>query len=185
MLAAERFLPARPDNRPQCTKFILFRSSRNCHKWIAGVQLVGDLMFVSDEEAAAMYARWCRNWYGVNAKSVVKSKIRTLMAKGDRKGLGPGNKSQTLSNTKPPRFVRPSISKKAPRVREARSQRLQPDGRSRSQRFSAPGDGLALSLGAFGFSRSLSSGALARPPRYDRSTVSISSRGRSLGRCLF
>ena len=44
-------------------------------------------MFVSDEEAAAMYARWCRNWYGVNAKSVVKSKIRTLMAKGDRKGV--------------------------------------------------------------------------------------------------
>jgi len=44
-------------------------------------------MFVSDEEAAAMYARWCRNWYGVNAKSVVKSKIRALMAKGDRKGV--------------------------------------------------------------------------------------------------
>ena len=49
--------------------------------------LDGDLMFVSDEEAAAMYARWCQNWYGANAKSVVKSKIRTLMAKGDRKGV--------------------------------------------------------------------------------------------------
>ena len=72
---------------PSRKKFLLFRSSRNCHKWIAGVQLVGDLMFVSDEEAAAMYARWCRNWYGVNAKSVVKSKIRTLMAKRDRKGV--------------------------------------------------------------------------------------------------
>jgi len=48
---------------------------------------VGDLMFVSDEEAAAMYARWCRSWYGVRAKSVVKSKIRALMAKGDRKGV--------------------------------------------------------------------------------------------------
>ena len=44
-------------------------------------------MFVTEEEAAAMYARWCRNWYGVAAKSVVKSKIRTLVAKGDRKGV--------------------------------------------------------------------------------------------------
>ena len=44
-------------------------------------------MFVTEEEAAAMYAWWCRSWYGVAAKSVVKSKIRTLMAKGDRKGV--------------------------------------------------------------------------------------------------
>jgi hypothetical protein len=44
-------------------------------------------MFVTEEEAAAMYAWWCRSWNGVAAKSVVKSKIRTLMAKGDRKGV--------------------------------------------------------------------------------------------------
>ena len=44
-------------------------------------------MFVTEEEAAAMYARWCWSWYGVRAKSVVKSKIRALMAKGDRKGV--------------------------------------------------------------------------------------------------
>ena len=69
------------------TKVLLFRSSRNRHKWIAGIHSLGTSMFVSDEEAAAMYARWCRKWYGVNAKSVVKSKIRTLMAKRDRKGV--------------------------------------------------------------------------------------------------
>ena len=44
-------------------------------------------MFVTESEAAAMYARWCRSWYGVRAKSVVRSKIRTLMTKGDHKGV--------------------------------------------------------------------------------------------------
>ena len=44
-------------------------------------------MFVSEEEAAAMYARWCRSWYGARARSVVNSKIRTPMARGDRKGV--------------------------------------------------------------------------------------------------
>jgi hypothetical protein len=44
-------------------------------------------MFVTEEEAAAMYARACRSWYGAKASSVVNSQIRTLMAKGDRKGI--------------------------------------------------------------------------------------------------
>jgi len=43
-------------------------------------------MFVTEEEAAAMYARWCRSWYGAKAKSVVRAKIRALKAKGDYKG---------------------------------------------------------------------------------------------------
>jgi len=44
-------------------------------------------MFVTAEEAAAMYARACRRWYGAKATSVVNSQIRALMAKGDRKGV--------------------------------------------------------------------------------------------------
>jgi len=44
-------------------------------------------MFVTDEEAADMYARACRRWYGDEAKSVVRSKIGTLKAKGDHKGV--------------------------------------------------------------------------------------------------
>ena len=43
-------------------------------------------MFVTEEEAAAMYARWCRSWYGAKAKSVIRAKIRALKAKGDDKG---------------------------------------------------------------------------------------------------
>ena len=43
-------------------------------------------MFVTDEEAAEMYARACRSWYGAKAKSVVRAKIRALKAKGDDKG---------------------------------------------------------------------------------------------------
>jgi hypothetical protein len=44
-------------------------------------------MFVTEEEAAAIYARACRSWYGVKAQSVVNSQIKALMAKGDRKGV--------------------------------------------------------------------------------------------------
>jgi hypothetical protein len=43
-------------------------------------------MFVTEEEAAAMYARWCRSWYGEKAKSVIRAKIRALKARGDHKG---------------------------------------------------------------------------------------------------
>ena len=44
-------------------------------------------MFVTEEEAAEMYARACRSWYGTKAKSVVRAKIRALGAKGDHKGV--------------------------------------------------------------------------------------------------
>jgi hypothetical protein len=44
-------------------------------------------MFVTEEEAAAIYARACRSWYGIKADSVVNSQIRALMARGDRKGV--------------------------------------------------------------------------------------------------
>ena len=44
-------------------------------------------MFVTEEEAAEMYARACRRWYGDEAKSVVNSKIGALKAKGDHKGV--------------------------------------------------------------------------------------------------
>ena len=44
-------------------------------------------MFVTEEEAAEIYATACRRWYGVKAKSVVNCKIRSLKAKGDFKGV--------------------------------------------------------------------------------------------------
>jgi hypothetical protein len=44
-------------------------------------------MFVTEEEAAEIYAKACRSWYRNEAKSVVNSKIRALKAKGDNKGV--------------------------------------------------------------------------------------------------
>ena len=44
-------------------------------------------MFVTEEEAAEIYARACRSWYGTKARSVVRAKIYALKAKGDDKGV--------------------------------------------------------------------------------------------------
>ena len=44
-------------------------------------------MFVTEEEAAEIYAKACRSWYRDEAKSVVNSKIRALKARGDSKGV--------------------------------------------------------------------------------------------------
>jgi hypothetical protein len=44
-------------------------------------------MFITEKEAADMYARACRRWYGDQAKLVVSSKIGALEAKGDHKGV--------------------------------------------------------------------------------------------------
>ena len=44
-------------------------------------------MFVTEEEAAEIYAKACCRWYGVKVKSVVNSKISALKAKGDFKGV--------------------------------------------------------------------------------------------------
>ena len=44
-------------------------------------------LFVSEEEAAEIYARVCRNWYRAKAKSVVDAKIRALQAKADYNGV--------------------------------------------------------------------------------------------------
>jgi hypothetical protein len=44
-------------------------------------------MFVTDEEAAQMYARACRSWYGVRALTVVNLQIERLRAKGDKEGV--------------------------------------------------------------------------------------------------
>jgi hypothetical protein len=44
-------------------------------------------MFVTQEQAAEMYAKACRSWYGARASSVVHSQIKKLMAKGDGKGV--------------------------------------------------------------------------------------------------
>jgi hypothetical protein len=42
-------------------------------------------VFVTEEEAAAMYARRC--WYGTKAKLIMRAKIRALKAKADDKGV--------------------------------------------------------------------------------------------------
>ena len=44
-------------------------------------------MFITKKDAATVYAAACRKWYGTRAKSVTKSKIRQLKAKGDLKGV--------------------------------------------------------------------------------------------------
>ena len=44
-------------------------------------------MFVTEEQAAEIYAKACRCWYGAKATSVVRSNIKKLMARGDRKGV--------------------------------------------------------------------------------------------------
>jgi hypothetical protein len=44
-------------------------------------------LFVSEEEAAEIYARVCRSWYGAKAQSVVDAKIRALQAKAEYKGV--------------------------------------------------------------------------------------------------
>ena len=48
---------------------------------------LGLYMFITEQEAADMYARACRRWYGDEAKSVVSSKIGVLEARGDHKGV--------------------------------------------------------------------------------------------------
>jgi hypothetical protein len=44
-------------------------------------------MHVTEHEAAEMYARACRSWYGIKAKSVVNSHLKRLMAKADAEGV--------------------------------------------------------------------------------------------------
>jgi hypothetical protein len=44
-------------------------------------------MVVTEKEAAAMYARACRRWYGTEAEVVVQAKIQKLRAKKDRNGV--------------------------------------------------------------------------------------------------
>jgi hypothetical protein len=44
-------------------------------------------MFVTEEEAAEIYAKACRSWFGPRAQSITQSKIQALKAKGDHKGV--------------------------------------------------------------------------------------------------
>jgi hypothetical protein len=46
-----------------------------------------DMMYVSDEDAAVIYARACRAWYGKRAAGVVKKRIEELRRAGDIKGV--------------------------------------------------------------------------------------------------
>jgi hypothetical protein len=44
-------------------------------------------MYVSEQEAAAMYARACQAWYGERANQVVATRIKQLRRKGDLGGV--------------------------------------------------------------------------------------------------
>jgi hypothetical protein len=44
-------------------------------------------MQVSNDDAAAIYARACRAWYGRRALSVVTSKVHELQQRGDARGV--------------------------------------------------------------------------------------------------
>jgi hypothetical protein len=44
-------------------------------------------MKITHDEAAEMYARACRAWYGPRAKGIVHKKIKQLERQGDRSGV--------------------------------------------------------------------------------------------------
>jgi hypothetical protein len=44
-------------------------------------------MKVTKEDAAIMYARACRAWYGRRAPRIVRNKIAQLQSKGDHGGV--------------------------------------------------------------------------------------------------
>jgi hypothetical protein len=44
-------------------------------------------MHITQGEAAHMYARACKAWYGPRAKGIVRKKIMQLEQKGDRDGV--------------------------------------------------------------------------------------------------
>ena len=44
-------------------------------------------MKITHEQAAEMYARACRAWYGPRAKGIVRKKIEQLDRNGDRAGV--------------------------------------------------------------------------------------------------
>jgi hypothetical protein len=44
-------------------------------------------MHITSEDAAAMYARACRAWYGPKAPLIVRGKIEELRRAGDHSGV--------------------------------------------------------------------------------------------------
>jgi hypothetical protein len=58
-------------------------------------------MHVSQEDAAIMYARACRAWYGKRASNVVADKLRELQRRGDAGGVAAwGRVALALSQSK-------------------------------------------------------------------------------------
>jgi len=68
-------------------KFLSSNRHTRYRRFVAFLLRLGLYMFVTDEEAAEIYARACRSWYRDEAKSVVNSKIRALKARGDHRGV--------------------------------------------------------------------------------------------------
>src|SRR6266480_463019 len=58
------------------------RSDRMRPGWIAGARV----MWITTDQAAEMYARFCRARYGLNAKKVVEAKAAELRNSGDAEG---------------------------------------------------------------------------------------------------
>src|SRR5262245_53884138 len=63
---------------------LLWRLSLNCHRV---TRWGGDPVFVTEKEAAAIYAKASWKWYGPKAKSVARSMIRRFGKKGDETGV--------------------------------------------------------------------------------------------------
>src|SRR6516164_1688906 len=71
----------------RCAKVLVIEPSHSILSPVAFLLCMGLWMFVTEEEAAEIYAKACRSWYRDEAKSVVNSKIRALKARGDSKGV--------------------------------------------------------------------------------------------------
>ncbi len=61
-------------------------------------------MYLSEDDAATVYARACQSWYGKRASRIVKDQIAHLKRLGDAKGVQAWSRvSEKLSRIKRPR----------------------------------------------------------------------------------
>jgi ribosomal protein L18E len=64
-------------------------------------------MYLTEDDAAAIYAQACRSWYGSRASHVVKDQIKRLQKAGDERGVQAWSRvADKLSHTKRPRKAR-------------------------------------------------------------------------------
>jgi hypothetical protein len=72
-------------------------------RYISVINPFGLVMNITEEEAAQMYARACKAWYGPRANEIVRKKIRQLERQGDSDGVVAWTAVATeLSRLQPP-----------------------------------------------------------------------------------